>query len=304
MKPKIRRAGQGILIDTGNAKYALDKVSRRIGADFNLITHAHIDHLPRMPAGKVYATRETLYLAKLRGYEYLTTLEDVKDIDVVNSGHILGSSAFLIEGKILYTGDINLNDRIFLRGFRPPKCDYLIIEATYGDPIFRFGNFNELLDKLLKMISAHLIEGRNIVIEAFPLGKLQLILHALRWVKNVYLSNTVYKYATAYRELGYLKTDKVVFKEDNISEPFILLTEFIRENSFITPYNPVRIKLSGWMARIRSQTGLPISDHADYNDLIKTVETVEPKHIYVAYGFSKKFSEILRNRGYEAEPLL
>jgi len=304
MKPKIRRVGQGILIDTGKVKYALDKVSRRIGADYNLISHAHIDHLPRKPLGKVYATKETLYLAKLRGYEYITTLDEVKDIDLIDSGHILGSTAFLIEGKILYTGDINLNDRIFLRGFRPPKCDFLIIEATYGDPVFRFGSFNELLDRLLKTISRYLIEGRNIVIEAFPLGKLQLILYALRWVKNVYLSNTVYKYAKAYHELGYLKTNKNVFEEDNISEPFILLTEFIRSESPVLAYNPVRIRLSGWMARMRSQKGLPISDHADFNDLIKTIEMVEPKHIYVAYGFSKKFSEILRNKGYDAEPLL
>lgn len=304
MSPIIKKVGHGILVNTGHKKYALDKVPRNIGVDYNLISHAHIDHLPYNPIGKVYASEETLYLARERGYKYSSIIDSLQDVEMIDAGHILGSKAFLIEGKILYTGDVNLNDRIFLRGFKPPKTDILIIEATYGHPAFRFGEFNKLLDKLLKLISRYIIEGRNVIIEAFPLGKLQLILHALRWVKNVYLSEKVYRYTLAYKKLGYLHMTKEVFN-DNPSEPFILLTEFTRRDDYYQEkYSPVKIKLSGWVARTRNKLGLPISDHADYNDLIKIVESVEPKEIYVAYGYSRRFSEILRNMGYKATPLL
>ena len=51
------------------------------------------------------------------------------------------------------------------------------------------------------------------------------------------------------------------------------------------------------------EVGIPISDHVDFNGLIKTIEEVEPKKIYVAYGYSYKFSKVLSDMGYTAEPL-
>ena len=65
----------------------------------------------------------------------------------------------------------------------------------------------------------------------------------------------------------------------------------------------MRILLSGWAVRSR-QLGIPLSDHADFPGLLKIVDDVEPKKIYVAYGYSKRFSEILRYMGYDAEPLI
>ena len=305
MNIAVKKAGQGILVSTGRYRYALDKVSGRVGADYNLITHAHIDHLPYNPSGKVYTSKETLYLASVRGFKYRNIADNIKDIEIIDAGHIAGSKSFLIEGKILYTGDINLNDRIFLKGFKPPKADILIIEATYGQPGFKFGRFNKLLDKLLSTISRYILEGRNIVLEAFPLGKLQLISSILKWVKNVYVTEEIHKYNLAYRRLGLPIEDKDIIDYETIEEPFILLSQFINsESGFLKRYNPVRIRLSGWVVRYRRGLGIPLSDHADYNDLIKIVETVEPKKIYVAYGYSNRFSKDLRMLGYDAEPVL
>ena len=303
MSIRILKAGQGILINTGHTRYALDKVSGNVAADYNLITHAHIDHLPYNPRGRVYASKETLHLARLRGYRYRRVVEEVKDVEDIDSGHILGSKAFLIEGKILYTGDFNIWDRLFLKGFKPPKTEILIIEATYGAPDFIFGEFNKLLDKLLSTISRYILEGRNIVLEAFPLGKLQLISEVLKNVKNVYLHNEVYKYNRAYKELGYIKEEKRVFKPGYVDTPFILLSPIRRLGTeFMERYDPVSIYLSGWAVRMR-RLGIPISDHVDFNGLIKTIEEIEPKKIYVAYGYSLKFSKILSDMGYNAEPI-
>jgi len=305
MNITIKKAGQGILVSTGKFKYALDKVSGRVGADYNLITHAHIDHLPYNPRGKVYASKETLYLASIRGFKYKSIADSIRDIEAIDAGHIAGSKSFLIEGKILYTGDINLNDRLFLKGFKPPKADILIIEATYGQPSFKFGRFNKLLDRLLSIISRYILEGRNIILEAFPLGKLQLISSILKWIKNVYVTKEIHKYNLAYHRLGLPIEDKDIVDLESIQEPFILLSQFINnESTVLKRFNPIRIRLSGWVVRYRKGLGIPLSDHADYNDLINIVESVEPKKIYVAYGYSNRFSEALRRLGYDAEPVL
>ena len=44
-----------------------------------------------------------------------------------------------------------------------------------------------------------------------------------------------------------------------------------------------------------------LSDHADYDGLIRLVETVRPQKTYVVHGYARTFARDLRNRGYDAE---
>ncbi|MEP6810967.1 MAG: ATP-dependent DNA ligase, partial [Chthoniobacterales bacterium] len=64
--------------------------------------------------------------------------------------------------------------------------------------------------------------------------------------------------------------------------------------------------ISGWAidpnARFRYQTdaAFPLSDHADYADLIRYVELVQPKRVLTLHGFAAEFARDLRDRGIEA----
>src|SRR5213078_4215189 len=44
----------------------------------------------------------------------------------------------------------------------------------------------------------------------------------------------------------------------------------------------------------------PLSDHADYNDLIRYVDLVQPKRVLTLHGFAAEFARDLRERGIEA----
>ena len=44
----------------------------------------------------------------------------------------------------------------------------------------------------------------------------------------------------------------------------------------------------------------PLSDHADYNDLIRYVDLVRPKRVLTLHGFASEFARDLRQRGVEA----
>jgi Cft2 family RNA processing exonuclease len=46
---------------------------------------------------------------------------------------------------------------------------------------------------------------------------------------------------------------------------------------------------------------LPLSDHADFDELLELVERVHPKKIYTHHGY-RAFADILRDRGHDAEP--
>ncbi len=295
---EIRRVGQGILVRYRGIRYGLDKVKSGLDVDYNLISHAHYDHLPTRARGRIYASRETIGLARIRGMRYYNIVEDLKDVEIFETGHILGSTAFLIEGKILYTGDINNNDRIFLKRFRPPQADILIIEATYGSPEYIFGEFRNQVNTLLRFISRNMVQGRNIVLRAYPLGKPQIISLILKKVKNLYVSRRVARYNKAYSDLLKMEIPNRVFNGNEVDEPFILLAASNEKIDMLDRYEPVEAILSGWTLKFGG--GLPISDHADYKGLIEVVDRVSPKKIYTIYGHSKRLASILKEYGYDA----
>jgi len=57
---------------------------------------------------------------------------------------------------------------------------------------------------------------------------------------------------------------------------------------------------SGSTYRYRCDAAFPLSDHADFPDLLKLVELVNPKRVLTVHGFAKEFASTLRERGWDA----
>src|SRR5207247_1604372 len=64
--------------------------------------------------------------------------------------------------------------------------------------------------------------------------------------------------------------------------------------------------ISGWAVdpnavyRYQVDAASPLSDHADYNDLVRYVDLVQPKRVFTLHGFAAEFARDLRERGIEA----
>ncbi|MEM3857712.1 MAG: MBL fold metallo-hydrolase, partial [Thermoprotei archaeon] len=114
------------------------------------VSHAHTDHLggvrSQVKAGRtVYATAPTLDLAthvlRLKKTENLVQLDYGKPVELSDTtitampaNHILGAAQLLVEhrqGTVVYTGDFKQPNTPIL------SCDTLVIESTYGAPIYR-----------------------------------------------------------------------------------------------------------------------------------------------------------------------
>ena len=73
--------------------------------------------------------------------------------------------------------------------------------------------------------------------------------------------------------------------------------------------NPALAICSGWMQvrgsrRWRSaDAGFAISDHADWDGLLKAVKETEAEKVYVTHGFTEVFSKYLNEIGIEAEAI-
>ncbi|HYB75413.1 MAG TPA: hypothetical protein VEC08_00490, partial [Nitrososphaerales archaeon] len=107
-------SNSGIQVDYGSTRFVLDpKGASR--SDYAFVSHAHIDHMHKPTRNeKVIASKETADLAKARGYDLGMTTDQVEGVELLDSGHILGSRAIRIADEVYYTGDASGRERAFL----------------------------------------------------------------------------------------------------------------------------------------------------------------------------------------------
>jgi Cft2 family RNA processing exonuclease len=64
--------------------------------------------------------------------------------------------------------------------------------------------------------------------------------------------------------------------------------------------------VSGWaldrgaVYRYGCDAAFPLSDHADFSELLNFVERVGPRRVLTVHGFADEFAQMLRSRGIEA----
>ncbi|RMF31863.1 MAG: exonuclease [Candidatus Nitrosothermus koennekii] len=294
---------------------ALDP-SKSIDADLTFISHAHSDHM-HMPTknSKIIASKETVALAKKRGYD-IECYEEFDGVKLIDSGHVLGSKSLLIDG-ILYTSDICIRDRAFLKGAKIPRCDTLIIETTYGKEGFNFPSIDKVCDMANNIISKLYSHGVPVILLGYPLGKAQILTSLFKHWKPIYLYDTVYEINKVYRELGIDLIDALPYsfaEEEGLlkKKPWVMIapmqstrSKFIKDMK--SRYSAVTIAFTGWAVNNRYSMHdytLPLSDHCDFNELLQVVKDAEPKKIYTIHGYVKEFASYLNRLGYNAEPLI
>jgi putative mRNA 3-end processing factor len=74
-------------------------------------------------------------------------------------------------------------------------------------------------------------------------------------------------------------------------------------------YGAILVSFSGWAVRpgfrysMGSDYSFPLSDHCDYQELVKLVEAVSPEIVYTVHGFAAEFARDLRRMGFSARTL-
>ena len=131
-----------------------------------LITHAHSDHA-RAGHGAVLATQETLDLMRLRyGDNFAGTAQAIAygeslelgsvTVTFHSAGHVLGSAQIAVAANgltIVASGDYkNVTDPT-CAPFALVPCDVFITEATFALPVFRHGDPDAEIAKLLRSVS-------------------------------------------------------------------------------------------------------------------------------------------------------
>jgi DNA ligase-1 len=286
---------------------------------FAFVSHAHSDHIARHPEFIASAGTARLMQARLGGERRGHILEfgqpaKFRDfqITLIPAGHIFGSAQSFIEsehGSLLYSGDFKLRRGLSAEPAETRHAETLIMETTYGLPKYRLPPTEEVLARMIAFCHEALEDGAVPVLLGYSLGKAQEILCAiLKAGLTPMLHGAVYQMTEIYRQLkpefpeGYER-----YSAGHVEGKVLICPPSANRTIMLTRIKNRRVAvLTGWALdpgatyRYQCDAAFPLSDHADYTDLVRYVELVQPKRVLTLHGFAAAFAADLRERGFDA----
>jgi len=309
----VRFGPEGIYLpDIG---LSLDPVD---GAAAAWLSHGHADHA-RGIHGRSWATPGTMefYAARWPGGGVRQPIEYGGRFDwggarctVLPAGHILGAAQLLIEyrgERLVYTGDIKLRSPLCGIATEVVPCDRLIIECTFGLPIYHFLERDEAARRIGAFARACLEEGVTPVYYGYALGRGQEIAHVLcRAGIPVAVHGAVARFIPFYERAGYAFDGWTPYEAKHRRGAALVVTPGMR-NILEAAGRRFRVAyVSGWagLANARARAGaeelIPYSDHGDFGELVEIVERSGAKRVDLVHGYTEPFARILRQRGIDA----
>lgn len=308
--PDIRLCGTEIYLDPGEP--------REVG----VISHGHSDHIGRHRS--FLSTAPTAAFLRIRAGADLRGTElafrqihciGEFDVELFPAGHVLGSAMVRVGRRgesLLYTGDFRLRPSLTAEPAEVPQADAVIMESTYGSPEWAFPTRDELGDRLAVLVHEILGRGKTPVLLAYSLGKaqetcamlkdegLEIVLHpSVAQIADVYAKHGVdlgrYEVWTPQQSLAGRTTTRLEGK--------VLIIPPHMRRDIRRIRNRETVALTGWALRWKQpgvDHALPLSDHADFEELLELVERCRARVVYVTHG-SAKFAAELRSRGVRAE---
>lgn len=300
-----------------HAQLAVD-VRRRQPRCF--VSHAHSDHIARHELALATPATARLYRHRL-GPRYRVLEMPYRQplefgglrLTAYPAGHCLGAAMLLAENderSLLYTGDFKLNPSLTAEPAQPPPADILIMESTFGQPHYRLPPHDEVTAQLLALVDATLAQGKTPVIHAYSLGKSQEVTRLLTAHGVPVLQHPViYAISRVYQECGVNLGNFALFHGQAVSGHAVVTPpRAAREFRLPSLGKTVSIAVTGWAMdtsakyRLGVDHALPLSDHADFDQLIEAVRRVAPREVYCTHG-PAEFVDHLRDLGFNAFPL-
>ncbi|MDD3179604.1 MAG: MBL fold metallo-hydrolase RNA specificity domain-containing protein [Opitutaceae bacterium] len=290
-----------------------------VPVDRSFVSHAHSDHIAAHREIICTASTARLMRQRLPGrrIEHLLPFGHTEQltpdcaVTLHPAGHILGSAQVLLEhgvhGRLLYTGDFKPRSGLAAEPCAAPRADVLVMETTFGLPRYVFPPAEEVLADIVAFCRKTLEDRATPVLLGYNLGKSQELLQVVgRAGLPVMLPPPACAITRAYEELGLRFPSYQALQPERASGHVViappggggdLLGRLAARRTAV---------VSGWaidpatVYRHRCDAAFPLSDHADFNELLAFVAAVRPRRVFTVHGFAREFAQTLRRRGVEA----
>jgi Cft2 family RNA processing exonuclease len=319
----FRYQGGGIVLP--RLRLWLDSRQPRGGGERTFVSHAHSDHIGRHQEVILSAPTARFLQARLGGrpVEHVLPFGERKafeskgvewGITLLPAGHILGSAMCLVEAgeeSILYTGDFKLRQGLSAELCAPRRADVLIMETTFGKPEYRFPPATQVFASIIRFCAETIDDDKTPVLFSYSLGKSQELLAGLAHAGlTVLVHEEIHRLTLIYESFGRTFPPYIKYDGQALKGRVLICPPTSNLASTLRALETVRTAVvTGWAldasCRFRSRThaAFPLSDHADYPDLIEFVRQVAPKTVYTLHGFAADFAWRLRELGYDARAL-
>ncbi len=304
----IKSTGAILLGDS----FAIDGYYNRLA---RVITHAHSDHLRGLTESIQYSSMiiahpitiellfEIINMSSTHKYmlrqkaiplNYNQEIEVNKEIlKLLPANHIIGSAQVHVEThgfRLGFTGDFRLlNNTPVMK-----NLDVLVIEATYGRPEYRRPFKHEIDSILIETVIDGLSSSKPVVIYGYY-GKLQEVMKILRdgGIKEPFIMPPkIYRITKIAERYGhnignYYNINSREAREIRRNNAGYIMFYHMTRARYRDIRRSVNIILSGWefndpVKRVDPGTWLiALSDHADYEELMRYVEKAEPGFVVV-----------------------
>ena len=292
-----------------------------------LITHAHADHA-KPGCDEYWATTSSAGILRQRlGQSInLRTLNYKQQQQIGNAvvsfhsaGHVLGSAQIRLEvnGEVwVVTGDYKRCPDPSCEPFDPVPCDVLITEATFALPIYRWSHGSTLAHSIKEWWQGD--RSRPSLLICYAFGKAQRVMAELAAIgvdDEVLLHGAVETVTRHYRDLSVPMVPSRPVSElprkESLAGRLVLAPPSAHRSSWMRRFPaPQTAFASGWMAvrgarrRKGYERGFVLSDHADWQGLIRTVKESGAQRVYVTHGQNDVLARYLNEvEGIQAAPL-
>jgi len=283
-----------------------------------VVTHAHSDHArPGMGAYISSASGEPLLrqrVAKSADILPLKFGERMRlgsvSLSLHPAGHILGSAQVRIEHKgqvAVVTGDYNANHvHGAAEAYEPVACDLLITESTFGLPIYQWPDPDEVMADIHRWWTNNQAMGKTSVLPCYPLGKTQRILSSLDpGAGPIAVAGPARGFLNPYAAAGVPFPPLLDLDEESVLQlrgrGLLLISFSGQEPALLRQLEPLSLgAISGWM-QVRNMRrsrdcdrGFVLSDHSDWNGLLRCVRESGAGRVGVTHGQTEVFARYLR----------
>jgi DNA ligase 1 len=289
-----------------------------------ILSHAHADHAVASH-GEIWATPETTRIYRRRNPEWTGPVQEIgfgdrRDrfgtlLEAFPSGHILGSAQWRFsnaDSSLLYTGDFKGRVGRTAIAAQTPQARVLLTESTFGLPVFHFPARETLEARILEVCREAIEQGETPVLLAYALGKAQEAAMILTDAKiPTVLHGAAWKLLPDYEAAGFsFPLSRAYESGPPVAGEALLVPPRCARTPIVQKLKKRRVVyLSGWAVRAASRADfdadvlVPLSDHADFPELLAHVEQVAPDRVVTHHGYARDFARILGGRGIEAQAL-
>jgi putative mRNA 3-end processing factor len=273
-----------------------------------------MDHL----TADAYMTRETHAIMRVRKprsrgmpVEFGTSFEaEGFNVRLLPAGHVFGSAMVVVdEGEVLYTGDFNPQGVFTAGRAEPQKCRMLVVESTYGTPDSVMPQKDLTYRRIVDWVKE---QPAQVVFGAYEFGKAQELMALFNANGiSVAVSERIGRISSIYNLHGCeLKWEKLDYRCD-------AKVAIANMTSVQNPSGEVKALFAKPGTKAAVATGMvtrfayagfdgrfPLSDHADFWDIMGFVKACAPERVYTTHGSDHALAEEITTRlGIPAEPL-